>query len=76
MRLVVINVLEKLLGTADRLARMHEFVLRFRARILAMINDVDSDVAAAALVLVQTLARSVVERAGTFGCTLRSGRAR
>ena len=56
-RLEVVKALDKLFATPDRLARMHEFVLRFRARIVDMINDVDADVSAAALSLVKTMAK-------------------
>jgi len=57
IRATVLKAVERLLATPDRLARMHEFVLRFRQRILDMLNDVDADVRASALVLVQTFAK-------------------
>ena len=56
-RLEVLKSLERLFATPDRLARMHEFVLRFRDRIVAMIQDIDADVRAAALSLVQVMAK-------------------
>lgn len=57
IRATVLKAVERLLATPDRLARMHEFVLRFRQRILDMLNDVDADVRASALVLMQTFAK-------------------
>jgi hypothetical protein len=56
-RLTVLHALARLVATPDRLARMHEFMLRFRARIVAMTHDIDGDVATAALALVQLLAK-------------------
>ena len=53
----MLKSLERLFATPDRLARMHEFVLRFRDRIVAMIQDIDADVRAAALSLVQVMAK-------------------